>query len=188
MLLRGDEVVKITTAHVTFKKFQTNRLVIYLAFRKTHQDGNIPPFILRRDIANPIMCPIRAFLRWIYAGRFSATDTVPLFCSIDGLNRINYERPLTYSVLKNDFMEDLKACGINTYSMYGTHSFRRGGAQYFHIYKGWDLATISKWGGWSTNFDNTVIMRYLVSEKDGLPVPRDKLFKLDNGKALARYR
>jgi len=49
---------------------------------------------------------------------------------------------------------------------YGTHSFRRGGCQYLSSQRRWGLRTICEWGGWSTEFSNLTIVRYLISAND----------------------
>ena len=47
--------------------------------------------------------------------------------------------------------------------MYGGHSFRRGGAQWFVGVKRWNVIKLCKYGGWSKEFDAVTIMRYLVA-------------------------
>lgn len=49
------------------------------------------------------------------------------------------------------------------YEMYGGHSFRRGGAQWFVGVKRWNVIKLCKYGGWSKEFDAVTIMRYLVA-------------------------
>ena len=49
---------------------------------------------------------------------------------------------------------------------YGTHSFRRGGCQYLSSERRWDIRKLCDWGGWSMDFDNLTIVRYLMSWND----------------------
>jgi hypothetical protein len=51
---------------------------------------------------------------------------------------------------------------------YGTHSFRRGGCQYLASEKRWDMRKLCDWGGWSMDFDNLTIVRYLLSWNDNV--------------------
>ena len=44
----------------------------------------------------------------------------------------------------------------------GAHSFRRGGTQYFHCGKRWDIKTLCDRGGWSQDYESSVIFRYLM--------------------------
>jgi hypothetical protein len=49
---------------------------------------------------------------------------------------------------------------------YGTHSFRRGGCQYLSSERRWPIRILCDWGGWSMEFDNLTIVRYLMSWND----------------------
>ena len=61
--------------------------------------------------------------------------------------------------------------------LYGTHSFRRGGCQYFSSVEGWNIRKLCDWGGWSTNFDNWTIVRYLMGVNDDPTNPRSNFLK-----------
>ena len=67
-------------------------------------------------------------------------------------------------------------------TLYGTHSFRRGGCQYFSSVLGWAIRKLCDWGGWSTNFDNLTIVRYLMGVNDDLTNPREDFLKPDKFK------
>jgi hypothetical protein len=56
---------------------------------------------------------------------------------------------------------------------YGTHSFRRGGTQFFSSEKRWTLRRLCDWGGWSLDYDNMTIVRYLFSWNDDPTMPRE---------------
>ncbi|RUS27056.1 hypothetical protein BC938DRAFT_483767, partial [Jimgerdemannia flammicorona] len=62
-LLRGDEVLNIQWTHIEFRK---RYITLTLNFRKTAQGGGIKPFILWRNNYNKYLCPVRAYMRWLY--------------------------------------------------------------------------------------------------------------------------
>ncbi|ORY40752.1 hypothetical protein BCR33DRAFT_827584, partial [Rhizoclosmatium globosum] len=59
--------------------------------------------------------------------------------------------------------------------LYGTHSYRRGGAQYFLSERRWYLTMICNWGGWSLEFGSMTIVRYLHSIYDVPRISREDL-------------
>lgn len=67
----------------------------------------------------------------------------------------------------------LREMGDPFHFLYGTHSFRRGGVQFFHCCCNWDLKKLCDWGGWSLSLDNLTIVRYLVHENDEPSLRRD---------------
>ena len=57
---------------------------------------------------------------------------------------------------------------------YGTHLFRRGGCQYFHLTRRWSFQQICNWGGWAEKFDNPgTIFKYLLSWNDNPNAERE---------------
>lgn len=56
---------------------------------------------------------------------------------------------------------------------YGTHSFRRGGCQYLSTDRRWGIRKLCDWGGWSIDFDNMTIIRYLMSWNDDPTMKRE---------------
>ncbi|KAG2130843.1 uncharacterized protein EDB93DRAFT_68515 [Suillus bovinus] len=73
------------------------------------------------------------------------------------------------------FRNNLLDIGIDP-APYGTHSFRRGGCQYLHVERRWHLRRICEWGGWSTEFTNMTIVKYLISSNDDPAEPREHFF------------
>ena len=69
---------------------------------------------------------------------------------------------LSYNSFKYLFTLDLQAIGIDKWSLYGTHSFRWGGSQYFLYDQKKTINQIRNWGGWT---DDT-IYRYLSGLHD----------------------
>lgn len=63
------------------------------------------------------------------------------------------------------FRNNLLDIGLDPYP-YGTHSFRRGGCQYFASHRRWSLRRICEWGGWSMEFSNLTIVKYLIGWND----------------------
>ncbi|KAF8907239.1 hypothetical protein CPB84DRAFT_293052 [Gymnopilus junonius] len=59
---------------------------------------------------------------------------------------------------------------------YGTHSFRHGGCQYLASNRHWPLRQICDWGGWSVEFSNLTIVRYLISWNDNPVDTREDYF------------
>ena len=49
---------------------------------------------------------------------------------------------------------------------YGTHSFHRDDYQYLSSERRWDIRKLYDWGGWSMDFENLMIIRYLISWND----------------------
>jgi hypothetical protein len=47
---------------------------------------------------------------------------------------------------------------------------------------GWALRKLCDWGGWSTNFDNLTIVRYLMGVNDDPTNPREEFLKLERFK------
>lgn len=76
------------------------------------------------------------------------------------------------------FQHNLLDIGID-YTTYGTHSFRRGGCQYFASERRWNIRRICDWGGWSMNFDNLTIVKYLLGWNDEPVHPREDFLNLD---------
>jgi hypothetical protein len=72
------------------------------------------------------------------------------------------------------FRNNLVDVGINPVP-YGTHSFRRGGCQYLASERRWLIRRICDWAGWSVDFSNLTIVKYLISWNDN-PVERREDF------------
>lgn len=57
---------------------------------------------------------------------------------------------------------------------YSTHSFRRGGCQYYCCVLKWPIKKICEWGGWSKDFDGNSIVRYLTGQFSDEMEPREE--------------
>lgn len=71
----------------------------------------------------------------------------------------------TSGVLSRSLAQDMQALGSLSWSLYGTHSFRRGGCQYRVKVKGWSVDMVAAWGGWS-QLEAVTMYRYFYSPND----------------------
>jgi len=85
------------------------------------------------------------------------------------------------------FRNNLLDIGVDPFP-YGTHSFRRGGCQYLASDRRWSLRTICEWGGWSTEFSNLTIVRYLISANDNPTQRRQDFFNPKKMPALKCFQ
>ncbi|PBK83411.1 DNA breaking-rejoining enzyme [Armillaria gallica] len=171
-LLRIDEVLNLQAHEVDVydNKDDIGCMSITLPFRKNAPVGGIPPFVLQElpeQMAH--LCPVRAFSAWISASRINKGN---LFPNIDKRDRPKAE------VFLQLFQNNLWNLDIIPYP-YGTHSFRRGGCQWFACELRWSIRQICEWGGWSTDFSHLTIVKYLISANDTPTLRRDEFFKLD---------
>ncbi len=64
-----------------------------------------------------------------------------------------------------DGKERMSKCSFQVVGQKGTHSFRRGGCQFFNLHCNWSLKQIAMWGGWSVKrgeeMNFSVVCRYL---------------------------
>jgi hypothetical protein len=104
---------------------------------------------------NKRICPVRGYLRWL-AHRGPSHGY--LFVPIDRYGCISQSGALSYHSFSASLMRDLRDIGISEYNQYNTHSFRRGGAQYYLNDCGKSISQIRAWGGWKGD----AIVRYLV--------------------------
>lgn len=191
-LLRIDEALKIDMLHIECIQNEPWKITLTLDFRKTEQTGGCKPFVLlaNNEEDEKYLCPIRALWSWIgLAKRVEG----PLFLHVDDYGRIaSKEAPqrLSYSTFKSQFEKQLKAMGYRKWWLYGTHSFRRGGCQYYHAYlepkeDRWSFKKLADWGGWSENFDSNSMYRYICGANDLETVPRD-LYQVKGRKRKAQ--
>ncbi|TDL15193.1 hypothetical protein BD410DRAFT_778284 [Rickenella mellea] len=178
-LLRSDEVLRIRWSHVVFEPFNGSfRIKITLPFRKTHQTGGIAPFYLYPNHAKPWMCPARAWSHWWTYMQANGGFAGLVFRRRVGHDRLSEhpEDALSPEAFMESFRLNLLDILVNP-RPYGTHSFRRGGAQYLANMPRWPLTSICAWGGWTERYDNPgTIFKYLVSWTDTPTVAREDFF------------
>ncbi|KAJ7814703.1 DNA breaking-rejoining enzyme [Mycena olivaceomarginata] len=161
-LLRVDEVLNIQAHDVRVDSENPNIIIITLPFRKTAQYGKAH------------LCPVRAYAAWIEASEITHGY---LFRKIAPGDRIvkDQNEPMTSADFLEMFRNHLIDIGVDPYP-YGTHSFRRGGCQYLHIYRRWTIHDVCQWGGWSVEFSSLTIVKYLISWNDSPVVGRRDFF------------
>ncbi|KAF8177525.1 hypothetical protein K438DRAFT_1606316, partial [Mycena galopus ATCC 62051] len=193
-LLRVDEVLNMQAQDITKDSEDPEAIIVTLPFRKTHQYGNVEPFYLYplpEEQAH--LCPVRAYANWIGtceiktgylfpkigAGDRLATDKnepmVSLCCLCLGKGWKLTGKPQSSAEFLEMFRNHLLDINVDPYP-YGTHSFRRGGCQYLHVYRRWSIRDICQWGGWSTEFSSLTIVKYLISWNDSPVVQRRDFF------------
>ncbi|KAK6991680.1 hypothetical protein R3P38DRAFT_3331684 [Favolaschia claudopus] len=153
-LLRFDEVLKIQLHDIEWVSDTCIKLT--LPFRKTSQFGGIKPFYLHLfppHLAH--LCPIRALANWLCVADIIASG--------DRVSRENMH--MTSECFLEMFGNNMLDIGIDP-APYGTHSFRRGDCQWLYSCCRWGLIRICDWGGWSTEFSNLTIVKYLISHVD----------------------
>ncbi|TRM57293.1 DNA breaking-rejoining enzyme [Schizophyllum amplum] len=163
-LLRIDEVLQIQMQDLTWNK--DGSIDLRLPFRKTHQYGKILPFPLwefEQDEA--AICPVRALCEWLQASKIRTGYLFPRLTT-NGLqvkNAVGQEpEHMSSEVFLESFRNNLLDIGVD-FTPYGTHSFRRGGCQYFVVCRRWNIRRVCEWGGWSTDFTHLTIVKYLIS-------------------------
>ncbi|KAK0463134.1 uncharacterized protein EV420DRAFT_1618934 [Desarmillaria tabescens] len=180
-LLCIDEVLNIQAHEVNLYKDEvdgTSCASITLPFHKNSPFGDIPPFVLRKLLEHMVhLCPVRALSMWVATARINKGHLFP------NINKRN--RPITAKnaamkpeVFLQLFRNNLWDLDITPYP-YGTHSFHRGGCQWFSCDLHWSIRQICEWGGWSSDFSYLTIVKYLISSNDNLTLRRDEFVKLD---------
>ncbi|KIJ08192.1 hypothetical protein PAXINDRAFT_89235, partial [Paxillus involutus ATCC 200175] len=175
-----DEVLKIQVHDITFHE---RGMVLNLPFRKMHQNGDIKPYHLwALPQPEAHLCPTRAIADWI---RMSGITSGYLFRKIASGDRFRDQHSYRQSseLFLELFRNNLLDVNVDP-APYGTHSFRRGGCQYLHIERRWLLRRICEWGGWSQEFTNLTIVKYLISLNDDPTEPREDFFNLDRRPTL----
>ncbi|KAN0077385.1 hypothetical protein V8E54_005689, partial [Elaphomyces granulatus] len=174
-LLRFDEVLKIQHHHIEVVVEAHGHIRLTLPFRKTHQYGEIKPFPLWfQEKDKEHLDPVKALLKWIAYSQISSGFIFRKITLNDQVSEA--DKPLSSDVFLESFRRNLLEIGRNPLP-YGTHSFRWGGCQYLASVVGWPLQKICDWGGWSTNFKNATVVRYLISWNDDPTQSRDDFFK-----------
>ncbi|KAF8998884.1 hypothetical protein BDZ89DRAFT_969739, partial [Hymenopellis radicata] len=171
-LLRVDEVLKIQAHEISFNEESdgSTTLELFLSFRKTHQYGDIKPFIIRmfpEYMAH--LCPVRAVAKWISHSQIK-TGFIFRKMNKDHLPIILKQSPLTAEKFLEYFRNNLVDIQNDCLHSYGTHSFRRGGCQWLSVELRWPLRQICEYGGWSTDFSHLTIVKYLISWNDNHPM------------------
>lgn len=168
-MLRFDEVLKIQVHDL---RVHDTQVALHLPFRKTHQNGDIKPFHLWPFSSSEAhLCPVRALAAWLKESKITTGYLFRKIASGDRITEAN--SPMSSEQFLELFRNNLLDVDIDP-TPYGTHSFRRGGCQFLHVEKRWSLRRICEWGGWSVEFTNMTIVKYLISSNDDPTEPREQ--------------
>ncbi|KAJ7795520.1 DNA breaking-rejoining enzyme [Mycena olivaceomarginata] len=140
-LLRFDEVLKIQMHDI--ERISDTCIKLTLPFRKTNQLVSVKPFYLH--LFSPHLahlCPIRALAEWLVVSGITEGYLFRKMASGDRVASQNSH--MTSEFFLEMFRNNLLDVGIDPY-------------QYVRI---------CDWGGWSTEFSNLTIMKYLISYVD----------------------
>jgi len=159
--------------------------VASVASKLTLQHADVAPFYLYEEPKFPYLCPIFAYTTWVgvlvmnamslrgpvfrkpYAGgKFGEQALVctrsPPPSQLHDCLCILQKAGQFLDLFRHNLMDiDVDP------RPYGTHSFRRGGAQFLHRVRRWSIIKVCDWGGWSKDNDaQSTIFKYLLSWND----------------------
>ncbi|KAF7982858.1 hypothetical protein HWV62_25838 [Athelia sp. TMB] len=163
MMLRIEEALSLEFSSINKIPGERTYFDVRLVTRKSAQTGVPHVWRLWSNDGDPKMCPIRAFIRLSMV--YGPEDrTGPLFLKLNQFGAVTSES-MTNPVLSRALADDLQALGYADWSLFGTHSFRRGGCQYrIHVMK-WSVDMVAAWGGWS-QIEAITMFRYFYSPQD----------------------
>ncbi|KAJ7255530.1 DNA breaking-rejoining enzyme, partial [Mycena haematopus] len=187
-LLRFDEVLRIQMSDLEFLFDDHNEgtiIKLMLRSRKTAQFGGIKPFYLHRLPDHEAhLCPVRALCHWIVA---SGHTTGFLFRSVSKKGHVSMiNRTISTTAFLLLLRNNLLEVGVDP-TPYGTHSIRRGAVQYLLLLKRKGLRQICEWGGWSTDFSSTSVLRYIISISDDIQLNREEFLDPNRPPQLKCY-
>jgi hypothetical protein len=176
-LLRLQETLTLKSSNIEVAPGYNGFIRINLHQRKTSQQ----PFVIWHNDDKPWLCPMRAILNYVLLMKRS--DMPPsydtnLFRNVSfGKLLLENGKHVKYDAFKRQFAQDMALIYGDKYKLFGTHSFRRGGCQYYHCELGWNLKKLCDLGGWSMDFDNLNIVRYPVGALDDELCSREDYLK-----------
>ncbi len=193
-LLDGGNAIRLTLSHRKTSQYggESNQALDANTSADIGLIG-VKPFKMHKmphDQAH--LCPVRAIAYWMDAYGVKSGYLFPSFASkdrprpgehamvstseaIDGLPSF---RECSNIVMKSSeaFLRLFRRNLLEVHrdaTPYGTHSFRRGGCQYFATELRWPLRRICDWGGWSLSLTHLTIVKYLISWNDDPLEPRE---------------
>ncbi|EKM84332.1 hypothetical protein AGABI1DRAFT_33038, partial [Agaricus bisporus var. burnettii JB137-S8] len=184
-LLRIDELLKLQAQDIVLDNEQDPdclTLIIKLPFRKTNQVGNIEPFVITEFPKQmKHLCPVRACAAYFYATQIQEGYVFRRMMANDRIGEAN--NGMSAEQFLEAFRMNLLDIGVD-FLPYGTHSFRRGGCQWMSVDLRWPLRQVCEWGGWSTEFSNLTIVKYLISATDSPTHSRKDFFNFNRRPTL----
>ncbi|KAJ7755954.1 hypothetical protein B0H16DRAFT_1315486, partial [Mycena metata] len=115
------------------------------------------------------LCPVRALWYWINASRITSGFLFRPITKFGSVSRTN--KSMSTTAFLKLFRMNLMDVDVDP-APYGTHSIRRGGVQYLLLFKRAGLRQICEWGGWSTEFTSSSVLRYIISVSDDVQLIR----------------
>jgi hypothetical protein len=184
-LLRMDETTRIRLGDIELRANQHLSFTLWLRWRKCHQNGYTKPFVLYRNDHAEYLCPVRALTRYaaiLKTSNMSVGYSGWLFCDANAIGTLILNKRYTYKQFLKKFRGYMKVIDPINYHLYGAHSFRRGGCQYFCCFlypaeERWNFLQLCEWGGWSMSLTSLTIVRYLVSDLDPQSRPRESYMR-----------
>lgn len=123
--LRCDELVKLKCSDV---KFQGDHMVVSVQSSKTDQLREGAEIVIART--GNSTCPVAALEQYVRMAKIDTTSTQRLFGAIVKMKngeRLRQGSSISYTRVREILLEKIRALGYDP-SLYGTHSFRAGGA------------------------------------------------------------
>ncbi|KAJ7490204.1 hypothetical protein B0H11DRAFT_1719309, partial [Mycena galericulata] len=116
------------------------------------------------------LCPVRALCYWLSTSRYT---TGFLFRSLTKNGHVSMvNKTISSTAFLLLFRNNLLEVKVDP-APYGTHSLRRGGVQYLLLFKRKGIRQICEWGGWSTDFTSSSVLRYIISLSDDVQLVRE---------------
>ncbi|KAJ7218982.1 DNA breaking-rejoining enzyme [Mycena haematopus] len=186
-LLRFEEALRIQMSDIEFRRAENGKrtVVLTLRSRKTSQFGGIKPFVLHMlPLHEAHLCPVRSLCRWIAVIPHRSGH---LFRTVNKNGQVSSTNKLmTTSAFLQILRNNLLDIEIDP-APYGTHSVRRGGVQWLLLFKRAGLRQICEWGGWSTDFNSSSLLRYIISISDDIQLSREDFLDPDRPPQLHCY-
>jgi hypothetical protein len=151
------------------------------------------PFFLYEDRDNTYLCPLLAYTTWcsllvdlgetlrgpifrkpFAGGVFSGGDALVCVITFLRLPELMFGNQKPGQFL-DFFRHNLMDIGLDP-RPYGTHSFRRGGAQFLYVERRWNVVDVCNWGGWSKDLEaQCTVFKYLLSWNDTSKTTRKEM-------------
>ncbi|KAF7973323.1 hypothetical protein HWV62_15573 [Athelia sp. TMB] len=165
MVLRIDEAMSLTFESIDIIPGEQEYMDVMLGTRKSAQTGVTHRWRLHANDQDTKLCPIRMLILLAQLYPPTISHSGPLFLKVSRQGAVLPEEPMSTTHLSRALTADLQALGYSCWFMYGTHSFRHGGCQYRVKHKGWTVAMVAAWGGWS-QVEALTMFRYFYSPVD----------------------
>jgi integrase len=189
-MLRASEILQLKFSNVRFYE-DADHFDLTLTWRKTMQNGEkqkVCRFYPRKEPEFLHLCPWKAIIRYMEVLPMRRLSLGSMLIRKVNVEEDKFEMDLPdHTYLNSIIVKAFEKIGVDT-SCIGTHSFRRGGCQFFNLHCNWPLKMIAMWGGWSMKageeMNMSVICRYLQDYHDENSAFQDPLHPNN----IIRYR